>query len=130
LRSIFVHLWGTSESEVSAWLGRHYTCGPARWLLERDGNPYLYIEFYRDGPFEDEEWFTRFSDWGSPPAVSVIANISGRHDGWPEPQAFVTCVLGKFNGVATDDGWLRCWSGFEVQADSRVDGRPFGYWRQ
>jgi hypothetical protein len=130
LRSVFVHLWHTSEGEVAAAFDQLYTPnGSAAWMIERSGDPHIYIDFYRDGPLEDEVWIARFTDRGGPPPVSVIANISGRHDGWPEAQAFVSDTLARFNGVATDDGWLRLWTGPEVREDARVDGRLFGYWR-
>jgi hypothetical protein len=131
LRSVFVHLWNTSEGDVTAafdWL--YASNGPAAWMILREGDPCIYIEFYGDGPVEDEGWSTRFADRGGPPSVSVIANISGRHDGWLEAQAFVVDTLTSFDGMARDDGGLRLWSGSEVRADTRVEGRLFGYWRK
>ena len=84
LRSVFAHLWHTTEGEVSTALDRLYPTQGRPWVLEVDGDPCLYIDFYRDGPVEDDEWGTRFTSHGGPPAVSVIADISGRHEGWPE----------------------------------------------
>jgi hypothetical protein len=129
LRSVFAHLWHTTEREVAAALDRLYPTQGRPWLMEVDGDPRLYIEIYHDGPVEDDEWHTRFSSCGGPPAVSVIANISGRHDGWPEVREFVARVLGTFDGVATDDDWSHLWSHDEVQSDSVVAGRRFGCWR-
>jgi hypothetical protein len=129
LRSVFTHLWHTTEGDVATALDRLYPTQGRPWVLEVDGDPCLYIDFYRDGAVEDDEWNTRFASRGGPPAVSVIANISGRHEGWPEVREFVTRVLGAFDGVATDDGWLHLWSRDEVEKDAAVSGRRFGYWR-
>jgi hypothetical protein len=129
LRSVFAHLWNTTEGEVAAALDRLYPTQGRPWVLEVDGDACLYVDFYRDGPVEDDEWHTRFSSRAGPPAVSVIADISGRHEGWPEVRDFVARVLGTFDGVATDDGWLHLWSRDEVQNDHVVAGRKFGYWR-
>ena len=126
MRSVFVHLCGTYESEFSAWLDRHYKREPEQWLLERDEDPCLYIDFYRDGPVEDENRFTRFADRGGPPPVTVTADISGRHEGWEETKAFVVTILKSFDGTAEDDGGVRLWSGPEVEADLMIDGRKFG----
>jgi len=61
--------------------------------------------------------------------VSVAADVSGRHDGWEEAQDFVIQLLEQFDGVATDDLWLRLWACQEVREDLRADGRKFGCWR-
>ncbi len=129
MRSVFVHLWNTSDRPVAAALDRLFPGPGPAWVAERSGDPYLYINFYRDGPLEDEQWFTRFKGRGGPPAVSVVADVSGRHDGWVEARAFIVGLLGLFDGAATDDDWLRLWSCADVAADRRVDGRRFGCWR-
>jgi hypothetical protein len=82
-----------------------------------------------DPLIEDAHWFNRFTKQGGPPAVSIIADISGRHDGWKETQAFVVSILKPFIGMATDDGCLRFWLASAVAADSAIDGRRFGWWR-
>ena len=130
MRSVLAHLWRTSEREVSAALDATYTKEVGQWLWQVEDDPFVYISFYRDGAIEDELWWSRFSEFGGPPAVSVIANISGRHDGWLEAQAFVVKLLSTFEGVAADDGGLRLWSRDEVAEDRQVDGRRFGSWRQ
>jgi hypothetical protein len=130
MRSVFVHLWRTSEAEVSAALDHAYTKdGDEHWLGQVDDDPYLYIRFYREGPLEDESWSSRFSKCPGPPTVSIVADVSGRHDGWREAQAFVVALLEEFEGVATDDAGLRLWCLEEVDADRRIDGRRFGDWR-
>lgn len=110
-------------------LDRAYAKQSNPWLSLVGDDPCLYINFYRDGPIEDEWWSSRFSELGGPPAVSVIADASGRHEGWPEAQSFVVTLLSQFEGVAEDDGGLRFWSRDEVAEDQQVDGRRFGYWR-
>lgn len=129
MRSIFVHLWHTTEDEVAAALDRLYPMQSRPWLLKVDEDVCLYIDLYRAGATEDDEWHTRFPSRGGPPAVSVIADISGRHEGWPEVREFVTQILGAFDGVATDDDWLHLWSLGEVQNDRVIGGRKFGDWR-
>jgi hypothetical protein len=131
MRSVIVHLWNATESDVAATLGDLYVSnGPEGWKLERNGDPYLYIGIYRFGPIENENWLTRFAARSGPPSVSVFADISDRHDGWPETQAFVVNLLAKFDGLAEDDRGLRFRSRAQVLADTRVEGHLFGDWRQ
>jgi hypothetical protein len=129
MRSVFIHLWHTTEDEVAAVLDRLYPTQRSPWLLKFEGDTHLYIHFYRDGPVEDDDWIGRFRSRGGPPAVCVMADISGRHEGWPQTREFALQLLGNFDGVATDDGWLRLWSRDEVANDRIIDGRRFGCWR-
>jgi len=130
MRSVFVHLWNTSERDVAAALDRLFPTQGRPWAFEVNDDPCLYIDFYRDGHIEDEDWLTRFSARGGPPAVSVIANISGRHEGSKQASQFVTWLLSEFEGVTTDDDWLHLWTLEEVQNDLLVDGKKFGSWRE
>jgi hypothetical protein len=129
MRSVFVHLWDTDERRVSAALDRLYPIEGPYWLLRVAGDPCLYIHFCRDGPRESEDWAAEFTSRGSPPAVTVVADVSGRHEGTPEARDFVLRMLAEFDGVATDDGWEHLWTRAEVEADRPMDGRRFGYWR-
>jgi hypothetical protein len=131
MRSVCVHLWNASEGEVTAILDKLYVSDHGlQWLDEIGGDAHLFVRLYREGPAESEDWERRFSSQGEPPSVSVLADISGRHDGWEQAQAFVVHMLEHFRGVAEDDGGLRFWSKEEVQADQRVNGRRFGWWRE
>jgi hypothetical protein len=128
MRSVFVHLWHTSEHDVAAALDRLYPGPRLPWELRIGGNWYLGIDFYRDGPAEDDDWPGRFAGRGGPPAVSVVADITELHDGRDQARDFATRLLSAFDGVATDDGWRHLWTRNQVRDDGRVDGRRFGDW--
>lgn len=63
------------------------------------------------------------------PAAGVAADLSSRHDGWPQAQAFVAELLSRHRGVATDDDQKRLWTRDEVAKDQVPEGLPFGAWR-
>jgi hypothetical protein len=128
LRSVFIHLWETTEAEVASTLRRQYPQQDEPWVHFDAEQAVLYIEFYREGPKELEDWVELFMP-RLPPRVSVIVDISGRCDGWKQTRDFVVWLLGEFDGVASDDAWLRMWSKDEVQLDQVIDGRRFGAWR-
>jgi hypothetical protein len=98
-------------------------------VKDKRGNDILFVDFYREGPSEVEDWDGRFQRFGGPPAVTVAANLSGRHEGSPQVREFVDELLSRFRGVAEDDFALRFWTRDEVVEDAVVDGRPFGAWR-
>ena len=130
LRSVYVHLWQTSDVAVRSALNDLCVHEKDSWQARIDGDPYLYVDFYRDGPAEFEDWTARFASHGGPPDITVVADVSGRHDGWPQVQAFVVALLHRFPGVATDDDWIRLWQREEVAADLTIDNVQFGSWRQ
>lgn len=111
-------------------MDRLYPTEGRPWLVRVDGEPCLYLDFYEDGPAEDENWAGLFAARGGPPDASVVANISGRCDGWEPVRDVVSRLLGAFDGAATDDGGFRLWTRDEVADDRRIDGRRFGLWRE
>jgi hypothetical protein len=129
LRSMFVHLWDTTEAESAATLDALCPGQRHPWFVRYNGDTYLFVDFYQDGPAEDEDWAARFKSQDGLPSVTIMVAISGRHDGWPETQAFVAELLGRFRGVATDDGWARLWLRDEIAEDHVIDGQRFGEWR-
>jgi hypothetical protein len=124
MRSVFIHLWDTTEADVAATLDS--MCTPdrdGRWLLlVGEDDPCLYVCFYRDGPREVERWTERFASQGGPPTVIVGVDISGRHDGWPQARAFVAGLPARQRGVATDDDRGRLWTRGEVTEDQAPKG--------
>jgi hypothetical protein len=103
-------------------------CGT--WVESIASDPCLYINIYRHGPAEDPDWATRFDGVGGFPAVSVSADISGRHNGWPQVEAFITLLLVNFRGLAQDDDSYRLWSLSAVRGDLPTGQTRFGeYWR-
>lgn len=132
MRSIFIYLWQTTESTVATALDAAYSRAPRadlEWIQSINEDPYLYISFYHDGPAETGDWDTRFAAHGGPPTVSVVVDISGRHEGWPQTRDFAVWALSRFNGIAEDDNAERFWSREEIEEDRVIDGRKFGSWR-
>jgi hypothetical protein len=130
VRTVFAHLWDTTEPAVAAALGTAYPEQPGpTWVASVAGDPCLYISIYRQGPIEYPNWATRFDAVGGHPAVSVAADISGRHNGWPQVNEFMGLLLGRFRGLAEDDDSERLWSLAELRGETQV-GQRFGeYWR-
>ena len=105
MRSVFVLLRETTESEVEAHLNRTYPSQREPWVMLVNGDAHLYICFYRDGPsqHEPEEWANIVQQFGGEPAVSVGADVSGRHPGDEQVAEFVADLLTRFSGAAMDD---------------------------
>ncbi|EGF92699.1 hypothetical protein ABI_11360 [Asticcacaulis biprosthecium C19] len=135
MRSVIVHLIETTEAEVSAFLETRYPtqAGPP-WVALSNNEQCLYINFYTHlleeaGPDELSELERRL---GLMPSISVIADISGRHSGDLEVEAFITVMLTKFSGVAGDDYTARFWTLDEIISAGDVQNgqRFFDYrWR-
>jgi hypothetical protein len=128
VRGVVVHLRDTNEVEVAAFLQRTYPYqqGPP-WVCEVDGDDYLRIDFYRDGPreVEPEDWASLTKALGGRPAVSIVVEVSGRHPGDDQVRFFVAAMLGEFQGLAQDDYTKYFWTGEEVLSGHRVRGHPF-----
>ncbi len=134
MRSVFVFLCDASEEEVSAHLDHTYPTQREPWLSSVGDDPYLYIDFYREGPteFEPEEWSDLVERCNGKPPVGVMADVSGRHPGDQQALDFVTNMLTHFNGFAMDDYTEHLWSLEELRTGIRVLGHPFfdydGWW--
>jgi hypothetical protein len=131
MRSILIHLWQTDESAVAKALGEaiSYQQEQNQWTVFKEGDACLCIWIYRDGAMEVEDWERRFDTVGGLPSVSVMVDISGRHEGWPETQRLAAWLLRRFEGVAEDDGLERFWRLDEIEEDRVIDGQRFGLWR-
>ena len=130
LRTVIAHLWDTTEAVVAATLDATYSKpnGPT-WVDYVAGDPCLYIDIYRHGPIEYPAWATRFDSVGGTPAVSVSADISGRHNGWTQVEEFMGLLLSQFRGLAEDDDSYCLWSLAQL-GDGQQAGQWFGgYWR-
>jgi hypothetical protein len=129
VRSIVIHLWQVNEDAVASALNTAVPMQARPWTFMVEDDPCLYIDFYHDGPIKHEDWSERFRSRSGPPSVSVIVDISGRHEGWPQAQQFTVWLLKQFDGIAEDDGAVRFWSREEIEQDKVIDGKRFGWWR-
>jgi hypothetical protein len=128
MRAVIVHLKDASEAEVARLLSQNYVQqegGP--WLCKTAGNVCLYIQFYYDVRIEEgSEGFERLvRDLGFTPAVSVIANVSGRHPGDEEVRSLVSTILQRYEGRAVDEFSDHCWTLQEVISGQLVQGHSF-----
>ncbi len=131
MRTVIAHLWGTSEPAVTAVLDAAFPEQPGpTWVASVAGDACLYISIYRHGPVEYPDWATRFDQVGGHPDVSVSADISGRHNGWPQVEHFMGVLLGRFRGLAEDDDSDRLWSLAELAGERRAGHRFGEYWRE
>jgi hypothetical protein len=128
MRSVVVHLRDTTESEVAAFLQQAYPSqqGPT-WIAQASGDACLYIDFHPCSPSATppEEWQAIVREFGGAPAVSVIADVSGRHPGGDQVREFVTRLLARFSGAATDDYSKHMWSLHEITSGHRAENHPF-----
>lgn len=129
MRSVVVHLKAVSEPTVAAFLTENYPFlpEPDRWIAEKKGDPVLYIGLYYDldAEAEVEDWLSLLEYFGGEPAVSVSADVSGRHEGAEEVRSFVCGLLQAFSGVAEDEYTHYLWSREEIERGAVVDGHPF-----
>lgn len=128
MRSVLLHLRNVTRSEVNHLLGQicRLAKGPG-WVVEVEGDPHLYIDFYTDGPreFEAEDWAALVRTIGCEPAVSLIVGASGRHPGDEALKEFLSMVLSKFDGFAQDEYTEHCWTLKEIVSGHQEDGHPF-----
>lgn len=128
MRSVVVFLRDVTEIEVTAYLQQAYTGqeGPP-WVALLDGEAYLYIYMYRDGPteYESDVWLDIIRQSGGEPTAAVIADVSGRHPGKAEVAEFVLAILTRFSGAAMDDYTTHLWSLPELQSGQLIEGHAF-----
>jgi hypothetical protein len=127
VRSVLVFLRDTTEAEVAAYLDGAYPSQREPWVAAVDGDAFLYIHLYHDGPreHEAEEWADIICRFGGEPAVGVIADVSGRHPGDEQATGFVTGLLVRFSGAAMDEYTTHLWSLSELRAGRHIEGHPF-----
>jgi hypothetical protein len=128
MRSVFIHLATTTETEVAAFLDSAFTQQAGRqWISAIDGDACLYIDFYRDHAAESEpdDHAALLRVFGGRAPVSVIADVSGRWPGDDQVRELVRRLLERFAGFAQDDYSARLWSLEEVLSHADVDGHPF-----
>lgn len=128
MRSILLHFRSVTKAYVNDLLQQ--ICRPAKesgWVFEVEGEPYLYIDFYLEGPreFQPEDWAALVESLGGEPAVSLIVDISGRHPGDKELREFVSAVLSKFDGFAQHEYTNHCWTLPEIVSGHQEEGHPF-----
>lgn len=129
MRSVFAHLKNVDPASVAAALDS--ICDQRddihdQWLCLSDGDPVLYVGFYTDHAVEYEldEWTRLTEALGCTPSVSVVADVSGRHDGRPEVIAFLKALLDQFDGVVQDD-FEPVWTMQQVLNDDELQGHRF-----
>jgi hypothetical protein len=61
---------------------------------------------------------------GGAPTLTIMADVSGRHQGRPEVLDFLKSLFAHWPGVVQDDS-EEVWSPLEVFADRRQNGRRF-----
>jgi len=128
MRSILLHFRGVTKGDVNHLLQEicRPTNGPP-WVYEVEGEPYLYIDFYTDGPreFEPEDWAVLVKTLSGQPSISLVVNVSGRHPGDRELMEFVSAVLSKVDGFAQDEYTSHCWTLKEIVSGHQEEGHPF-----
>jgi hypothetical protein len=128
MRSVLIHLRSATENGVTAFLAQTYPSPQAPpWLLPQADDPVLYIELYRDmdAEYEPEELRSLADDLKGRPSISIIAHVSGRHNGDKEVLQFIDVVLGAFDGVAQDGYTPHCWTREQVMSGHEVQGHRF-----
>ena len=122
MRTVLVHLQGTTEVQIENYFGRTYPNqkGPP-WICPIGEDPCLYINIYRDiqGEFEPEDISNLQQELGGSPTVSVRADVSGRHPGDEQVRDFVLKILSEFQGVAQDDFTEGFWTEDDIRLDRR-----------
>ena len=126
MRSVIVHLKNADIEGVKDLLEGRYTAQEDQWIGWVNQDPCLYIAIYThllEEASEDELTGLK-QRLGKLPSVSLIADISGRHHGGPQVVAFVSLLLERFEGVATDDYSDDLWTLEEIVSQAlKVRGK-------
>ena len=98
MRSVFLHLKEVEKKSVVTALDqicdRPNGSTGEDWLCLKNEDPVLYVGFYTDyTEYEPDSWKVIIDALGCEPTVSVVADVSGRHNGKPEVVAFLKAVL-------------------------------------
>ena len=129
MRTVFVHLRNATMDQVEEFLDRTYPSPKGSgWIYSIDGDPCLYIDFYRDlnSEAEPEEIVNLVTALGGHPTVSVGADVSGRHPGDLEVGEFVRRFLTEFEGVAQDDFTEGFWTLDDIQLERKKPSTLLG----
>lgn len=137
MRSIFVHLIGTSQEAVAARLSEMADPSGNEWFFPRGAeSKTVYLRFLEEADLEPEleSQASLMSSLGRMPEVSVMADISGRIPGDAEVRHVVAFLLRHFRGVACDDYTTHCWTLDEIEAGLHMQGHRFfdcdGWYRE
>jgi hypothetical protein len=128
MRTVFAHLKNVERSAVVAELDN--ICDKRnvqldQWLCLKNGDPVLYVSFYKDyQELEPDEWNQLIKRLGCEPSISIVADVSGRHDGRAESISFLRSVLSSFDGVVQDDS-QHVWTIQEILNDGQQEEHRF-----
>jgi hypothetical protein len=98
------------------------------WLIERDGDPVLYVEFYEKKYWDEIEpfsWEALVTKLGGVPECAICVDVSGRHRGKEDLFGFLEDFLKRYDGVVLDDFTDYSWSLPEILDGKRIDGHSF-----
>jgi hypothetical protein len=119
MRSITLHLAGTSQKEIEPHL--------SHWQTSKSLGDNLYVDLYETRTEQMNvarlEEFQRVL--GGLPDVSLVADVSGRVDGEAEIFAFVQYFLNRYSGLAMDDYTNHGWVLNEIINGASIQGHPF-----
>lgn len=128
MRSVVVHVQGCAEAELESALCELYPGQEDPWLDMVDGDPCLYIRILQPdeaGRWVAEERAPALRHFGEVRPLTVVADVSGRHDGTSRVRALAVALLSRFEGIATDEYSDRLWSLDEILRDASVEGHRF-----
>ncbi len=123
MRSVIVHLRKATEQEITKFLSETYPFQEEPpWICLANGDACLYINFNSHNKADLKELATAL---GYQPAMSVMADVSGRHAGYEEVHSFVSALLKKFDGAVQDDNSEHFWTLDEIDSGHLTGGRRF-----
>lgn len=128
MRTVLVHLSGCTDAQLASALSEMYPGRKEPWLHMADDDPCLYIRILQAD--EAESWFPEelapaLRHFGGVVPLTVVADVSGRHDGTTQVRQLAVALLSRFKGIAEDEYSDRLWSLDEIQRDACVDGHRF-----
>lgn len=126
MRSVLVHLQA-EEAAVLAFLDERFPAQRDPWVDFVEGDACLYIRLYRDHEIEmpPEEVDELRAHFGGSQPLSLIADISGRHDGTEQVQRFARALLSRWSGVAEDGFTDHLWTLEDLTSGATVEGMRF-----
>jgi hypothetical protein len=125
MRSALVLLRDTTSKEVARYLDAVYPSQREPWIALVSDDPCLYINLLQGSPFDEDEREEMIARFDGEPAVTVVADVSGRHPGDEQIFELTSDLLGRFSGAALDDYTSHLWTLEELKRRHLVDGHPF-----
>jgi hypothetical protein len=125
MREVIVFLKTAAKADVHQFLSELYPSEGSTWVMEGENTGCLYIQFSEKNDFIEPEWNEFIESLSYVPSIVVDVRVSGRFAGVQEVKAFLSTILGKFDGHTMDDYTRHAWTLEDALSGRLVEGHPY-----